>query len=419
LKGLLVNQSILWHPFTQHGLGVAEIPVVRAEGAYLYTADGRAILDAISSWWVTTHGHCHPRIVKAVRDAAARLDQVIFAGLTHDLAQEMAERFLRLLAPRLPGLRHIFLSDSGSTAVEAALKMAIGYHAHSGTGRNRIIALEGGYHGDTFGAMSASARDAFTKHYEPYLFPVTHVDPFDVNMLEVTLKARDAAALIVEPLVQGAGGMRMYAPENLAAMAALCKRYGALLIADEVMTGWGRTGTLFACEQAGVQPDILCTSKGLTGGFIGMGATLATEEVYRAFYGTDRSTMFFHSSSFTGNPLACAAAAANMAIWEEESVLERIRAVSECHAAAAPRLSMQEKIYNIRQCGTILALDIGTEGGYLSALAPRLRAEFIKRDVLFRSLGNTVYVLPPYCTTAADLERCYAAITDVAHIVAA
>jgi adenosylmethionine---8-amino-7-oxononanoate aminotransferase len=410
---------MLWHPFTQHGLGVAEIEVKRAQGAYLHTADGRAILDGISSWWVNTHGHGHPRIVQAVQEAAGRLDQVIFAGFTHDLAADMAAGLRRLIAPRLPHLEHIFLSDSGSTAVEAALKMAIGYHAQTGTGRTRLIALEGGYHGDTLGAMAVGARGPFTAAYDRYLPEVTFVDPNDPDTLEAALKPRDVAALIVEPLVQGAGGMRTYPAENLHAMADMCRAAGALLIADEVMTGWGRTGTLFACEQAGVAPDILCTSKGLTGGMVGMGATLATAEVYAAFYGPDRGRMFFHSSSYTGNPIACAAAAANIAIWEGEPVFDRIRAVSECHAAALPRLAAHPALHTVRQCGTILAMEVGAPGGsYLSDLAPRLAAAFLARDILLRPLGNTLYVLPPYCITAAELERIYATIEEVAGQVA-
>ena len=404
----------LWHPFTQHGLGAAELVVGRAQGAYLYTACGRKILDAIASWWVNTHGHGHPRIREAVRAQAQALDQVIFAGFTHAAAQEMAQRLQRLLKPSLPGLEHLFLSDSGSTAVEAGLKMALGAQARRDPKKRRILALARGYHGDTLGAMSVGARGTFTDLYAPYLFEVGFVDPHDPGTLEDTLRPGDVAALIVEPLVQGAGGMRMYPDENLKAMAEACRRAGALLIADEVMTGWGRTGALFACARAGVEPDILCTSKGITGGFVGMGATLATREVYRAFYGPERGAMFFHSSSYTGNPLACAAAVANMAIWEEEPVLERVQAIADSHAAAAPRLASVAGVTNVRQCGSILALDVEGGGqGYLSDLAPRLYAAFLERDILLRPLGNTVYVLPPYCVTRAELERVYGAIADV------
>ncbi|MCC7304963.1 MAG: adenosylmethionine--8-amino-7-oxononanoate transaminase [Alphaproteobacteria bacterium] len=398
---------IIWHPFTQHGLAGPAVKIERAEGVYLYTKDGRKIIDAISSWWVNTHGHCHPEIVRAVQEQAGKLEQVIFAGFTHAPAEELAEKLLSFTDF---GHSHVFFSDSGSTAVEVALKMAVGYWAHTGRPRKKIVALEGGYHGDTVGAMSAGGRSVFNKLYEPYLFEVAHL-PFEdmENAFEKILRKEgdDIAALIVEPLIQGAGGMRTYPAETLKNLAGLCKKYDVLLIADEVMTGFGRTGTKFACEQANVTPDILCLSKGLTGGFLPMGATLCTAEIYNAFYSKDRAKMFFHSSSYTGNALSCAAALANLRVWEKELVMERIAAIEKSHESAAARLEKQGA-RNVRHKGTILAVDFenGKEG-YLSAFGPRLHDFFMERDILLRPLGNTVYIMPPYCITQEELERIY------------
>ncbi len=404
----------MWHPFTQHGLNEPIPQVVRAEGAVLYTVDGARVIDAISSWWVTTHGHCHPRIVDAIREQAGKLDQLIFAGWTHEPAEAVAAG-LRAIMP--PELAHVFFSDSGSTAVEVALKMALGYHAHTGTGRHRILVMEHSYHGDTIGAMSIGARGVFNAPYAPLLFDVGTI-PFPTGDSAATIDALEAAcrekpaALIVEPLVLGAGGMLMYASEMLAAMAEVCRRHEVLFIADEVMTGWGRTGTLLACEQAGVVPDILCLAKGLTGGSMPLAVTLAQEPIFAAHRSPDRAKMFYHSSSYTANPIACAAAAANLAIWRDEPVLDRIAALGTGEDAMLGRLSALPGVINPRRCGTIAAIDLQVpDSGYLSSQAPRLMARFREAGVLLRPLGNTIYMMPPYCIDDADLAQVEAAIT--------
>lgn len=405
----------IWHPFTQHGLGEPIPLVTRGEGAALFTADGRRVIDAISSWWVTTHGHNHPRIMAAIRDQAERLDQVIFAGWTHEPAEAVAAG-LGALLPR--ELAHAFFSDSGSTSVEVALKMALGFHAHTGTGRSRILVLEHSYHGDTIGAMSVGARGVFNAPYAPLLFDVGTI-PFPhgdgdaaLAALEAACRSQAPAALIVEPLVLGAGGMLFYRAEVLREMAAICAAHDVLLIADEVMTGWGRTGTLLACEQAGVVPDILCLAKGLTGGSMPLAVTLAKAPIFDAHCSTDRARMFFHSSSFTANPIACAAAAANIAIWQDEPVRARIADLAARQAAMVERLAALPGVANARTCGTIAAIDVvARDAGYLSALAPQLLAMFRDADVLLRPLGNTIYVLPPYCLDAADHARIEDAIT--------
>jgi adenosylmethionine-8-amino-7-oxononanoate aminotransferase len=411
--------SSVWHPFTQHGLG-EPIPLVeRAEGALLHTKDGRAVIDAISSWWVTTHGHCHPRIMAAVAEQAQRLDQLIFAGWTHEPAETLA-RGLTAIMP--PSLTRVFFSDSGSTSVEVALKMALGYWAARGEPRHKIAVLEHSYHGDTIGAMSVGARGVFNRAYEPLLFDVARV-PFPaqgaeqatLDALEALCREGDAAALIVEPLLLGAGGMLIYPAAVLSQMHAICARHGVLFIADEVMTGWGRTGTLLACEQANVEPDILCLSKGLTGGSLPLAVTMASEPVFEAHWSTDRARMFFHSSSYTANPIACAAANANLAIWREEPVFERINDLSRLQGEHLNALQCTGRIANPRQLGTVAALDLGTsKAGYLDDLAPRLMAFFRERDVLLRPLGPTVYVMPPYCITQPQLAQVWAAIAEAA-----
>jgi len=408
--------SSIWHPFTQHGL-VEPIPLVtHAEGVILHTADGRRIVDAISSWWVTTHGHCHPRIMAAIADQAGKLDQIIFAGWTHEPAEEVA-RGLREIMPA--DLTRVFFSDSGSTSVEVALKMALGYWLHRGEPRHRLLVMAGSYHGDTIGTMSVGARGAFNAAYEPLLFdvetlpfPAPGAEQATLDALEAACRS-DPAALIVEPLVLGAGGMLFYPAAVLAEMRAICARYGVLFIADEVMTGWGRTGTLLACEQAEVVPDILCLSKGLTGGAVPLAVTMAIEPIFQAHYAADRSRMFFHSSSYTANPLACAAAAANLAIWREEPVLDRVARLAAQQRRRLDALATLPGIHNPRALGTIAAVEIGGgEGAYLSTLGPALMAHFRDRDLLVRPLGNTVYVMPPYCIEDADLDRVYAAIGE-------
>jgi adenosylmethionine-8-amino-7-oxononanoate aminotransferase len=415
-----MTASPVWHPFTQHGLGEPIPLVTHAEGAALYTSDGRRIVDAISSWWVTTHGHANPKIMAAIAEQACKLDQIIFAGWTHQPAEDLARGLTAIMPPELT---RVFFSDSGSTSVEVALKMALGYWLDRGEDRHRILVLEHGYHGDTIGAMSVGARGVFNRAYAPLLFDVGTIPFPAAGHEQVTLDALEAAcaahpaAFIVEPLLLGAGGMHIYPAHILAEMRRICAAHGVLFIADEVMTGWGRTGTLLACEQAGVVPDILCLSKGLTGGAIPLAVTMATEPIYQAHYGTDRARMFFHSSSYTANPIACAAANANLAIWRDEPVREHIADLGRRQRARLDALAEHPRIANARAIGTITAVELRGEEGYLSQIGPRLLAFFGERDLLLRPLGNTVYVMPPYCIDDADLDRIYAAIGEACDVI--
>ncbi|MBL4693092.1 MAG: adenosylmethionine--8-amino-7-oxononanoate transaminase [Magnetovibrio sp.] len=412
--------SPIWHPFTQHGLNPVITSVDRAQGAYLYTAQGRQILDAISSWWVVTHGHCHPRLVEAAQAQAGKLDQVIFAGHTHDPAERLAEALVEMTPD---GLDKVFFSDSGSTAVEVALKMALGsWHNLGEAQRTRIVVMEHSYHGDTVGTMSIGERGVFNAAYAPLLFDVDTIAFPEPGKEHLTVQALEkiladhpgqVAAFVVEPLVLGAGGMKMYGADVVKSLKRVCETDDVVFIADEVMTGWGRTGTLFACEQADVVPDILCTSKGLTGGLMPLAATLCHRRFFEAHYSTDRRRMFFHSSSYTANPIACAVAFENTQIWKTEPVQENIDQLVHGHAARLGALKGHPGFSNLRQCGTIAAMDVNvSDQGYLSDIAPKLYDHFQKQDVLLRPLGNTVYILPPYCLTDLDLDKIYHVISD-------
>lgn len=417
------KKSPIWHPFTQHALQDEMTKIVRGEGAYLHTADGRRIIDAIASWWVVTHGHCHPNIVSAIQKQAEKLNQIIFAGHTHEPAEEVAALLLKL-APR--GLDYVFFSDSGSTSVEVALKMALGYWHNIGKRRTRIVVMQHSYHGDTVGTMSVGARGVFNAAYGPLLFDVTSV-PFPasgheqatLDALEVACRNENPAAFIVEPLILGAGGMLMYPAWVLKEMKRICEASDVLFIADEVLTGWGRTGTLFACEQADVSPDIACYSKGLTGGSLPLAVTLCRADIFYAHYSKDRTRTFFHSSSYTANPVACAAAKANLDLWQNQESSERVASVVAMQEQGIGPFRADARFKNVRRTGTITALDLKVrDGGYLAGIGPKLQAFFNSRNLLLRPLGDTIYVMPPYCVTAADLEEIYAAISDAADALA-
>ncbi|MDK1376559.1 MULTISPECIES: adenosylmethionine--8-amino-7-oxononanoate transaminase [unclassified Sinorhizobium] len=417
-------RSPIWHPFTQHALEPMMKRIAKTEGAYLIDEDGTPILDAISSWWVVTHGHRYPPIMEAIRRACETYDQIIFAEYSHEPAEQLAAGLIEV-APA--GLAHVFFSDSGSTAVEVALKMALGFFHNIGKPRSRVVVMEHSYHGDTIGTMSAGERGVFNAAYEPLLFQVDRL-PFPragceqatLDAFEAVCRSDEVAALLIEPLVLGAGGMKMYRASLLAELKDLARRYGCLTIADEVMTGWGRTGSLFACEQAGIAPDILCTSKGLTGGALPLAATLCIGEIFEAHLSADRRKTFFHSSSYTANPIACAAAAENLNIWRKEPVRDRIGALARLQQKGLARFASDPRFANLRQMGTIAALDVVVpKGGYLSEIGPRLRAFFRERKLLIRPLGNVIYLMPPYCVTAADLERAYDGIDEAADLFAA
>jgi adenosylmethionine-8-amino-7-oxononanoate aminotransferase len=420
----------IWHPFTQDALDPAPIFIERAEGVYLYTKDSGRLLDAISSWWVTLHGHAHPAIAEAIAQQARKLEQVIFAGFTHGPAEELAAR-LREVLPL--SLEHIFFSDDGSTAVEVALKMAVQFWWNQGNREKRkFVALEHAYHGDTVGAMSVGEDSSFVAAFDSLRFPVYRVpsaycfrcpvgkkrqtcnidcvDPLEQLLKE---KHQEIAAVIVEPMLQAAGGMIIHPAEFLERVRRLASGFDVLLIADEVLTGFGRTGRMFACEHASVVPDIMCLSKGITGGFLPLGATVCTSSIRDVFRSHDRMRTFFHGHSYTGSPLACAAGIASLKIFESEPVFDRIAAIERIHAERLPALKNHPAVVDVRSIGTVAAVEIEAEdAGYLSKLRPFLYGFFLEKGVLLRPLGNIVYILPPYAITPDELNFIYDVIAE-------
>jgi adenosylmethionine---8-amino-7-oxononanoate aminotransferase len=392
------DRAVLWHPYTQMLTAPSPVAVTRAEGVWLYTEDGRRILDGISSWWVNIHGHSHPKLNAALAAQARELEHVVFAGCTHRPAVELAERLIALL-PR--GLARVFYSDNGSTAVEVALKLAIQYWRNLGQpDRRKFITLHNSYHGDTVGAMSASEDSVFTQAFSPLLFPVERARGLE----EIEQKLRESpdsiAAVLIEPMLQGAGGMIVWPAEFVGGVSRLCERYDTLLIADEVLTGFGRTGNMFACEHAGITPDIICLSKGLTAGYLPLGVTAATARIYEAFLSDDRTKTFFHGHSYTANPLACAVALTSLDLFRDEPVLQNVARLEKQLRDGFARLS---SLGDVRVIGGVGAVELHSDRpGYLDQTGPRLAAAFLDRGLLLRPLGNVVYFMPPYCIAESE-----------------
>lgn len=410
--------EILWHPFTQMKTERNLLPVVRAEGALLFTEDGKSYIDAFSSWWVNLHGHSHPKIVQAIKIQADKLQHVIFAGATHPPAVDFAEMLLKIL-PK--GHSRIFYSDNGSTAVEVGVKMALQYWYLKGErSRLKIVALEGAYHGDTFGGMSVSGRGPFQRAFEPLLFEVSHL-PFPakgheeetITAFEKISDSDDIAAIIVEPLIQGAAGMRMYSKDVLERLFKIAKDKRILIIADEVFTGFGRTGRTFATDFISTPPDILCLSKGITGGVLPLAATSATNEIYEAFLSDNRARAFFHGHSYTGNPLACAAAIASLNILLSEECQEKISWIASQHSRFVSSLVSNPHVSNPRSLGTIAAFEAGKqESSYFNSIRDTAIKFFLDKGIFLRPIGNTIYFGPPYSIKKEELDRIYDAALE-------
>lgn len=412
------DAQVIWHPFTQIKTAALPIAIVRGEGARLYDEAGNEYIDAIASWWMNLHGHAHPHIADAIRKQAETLEHVIFANFTHRPAVELAERLLSKLPQNQA---RIFYSDNGSTAVEVGLKMAFQYWHNINKPKTKIIALEGAYHGDTFGAMSVGERSAFSIPFEPFLFNVNFVEAPLPGRAEVALaqlknfiaeNENDIAAFIFEPLVQGSGGMRMCHPEALEPMLELCRQNGILLIADEVMTGFGRTAKFWATDYMDTKPDIYCMSKGLTGGTMALGATSCTAEIFDAFWSDDKLKTLFHGHSCTGNPLACSVALASMDLTEKPETWASIRRIEAAHKCFSEKIKNHPLVKNLRQQGVILAFDLDNpqQTSYFNNIRDLIWKFFIDRKLILRPLGNTVYILPPYCIADDELEKVYSGI---------
>lgn len=392
------DRAVIWHPYTQMLTAPAPLPIARAEGAWLYTEDGRRILDGISSWWVNIHGHSHPKLNAALAAQARELEHVVFAGCTHQPAVELAERLIGVLPA---GLARVFYSDNGSTAVEVALKLAVQYWRNLGqASRTTFITLHNAYHGDTIGAMSASEDSVFTRAFASMTFPVERMRSLEDMENRLRDTGDSVAAVLIEPMLQGAGGMIVWPAQFVAGVRRLCDKLKTLMIADEVLTGFGRTGKMFACEHAGIAPDIVCLSKGLTGGYLPLGVTATTSSIYDAFLSADRSKTFFHGHSYTANPLACAVALASLDLFREEPVLDRVlRLERQLRDGFEPLRTMGD----VRVIGGVGAVELASDKpGYLDGIGPRLAAAFLERGLLLRPLGNVVYFMPPYCITESE-----------------
>lgn len=407
------DKQYVWHPFTQMKTAPEPLVIVKAQDAVLTAEDGKEYLDVNSSWWVNVHGHGRAELKQALIEQFDQVDHVIFAGATHPKAIELSERLCHLL----PGnFSKVFFSDDGSTAVEVALKMAFQFWHNQGKPRKRIVALEGAYHGDTFGAMSVGQRGYFNEPFEPFFFDVDFLPfPDGTNDAAVLAQAQiladsgEIASLIVEPLVQGSAGMRMYSPDTLDELVRIFRKSGALIIYDEIMTGWGRTGKMFAMEHGSELPDIVCVSKGLTGGVLPLGLTVTTDSIYQAFLSENKLKALLHGHSYTGNPLACAVACASMAIFETpESQANQLRVANKMNEFAR-RFSDFPNWTQVRVLGTILAAEwvAEVESSYFASVRDQIYQHFLDHGVLCRPLGNVVFFNPPYCITDDQLEHCF------------
>ena len=408
--------AYVWHPYTHQKLRSAPIPIVRGEGALLFDDQGSSYIDGISSWWVNIHGHAHPYIANKLFEQASKLEHVIFTGFTHEPAVLLAEQLVALI----PGVSKIFYSDNGSTATEVAIKMALQYWLNKGINRKKVIALNNSYHGDTFGAMSISNRGLFNTAFDDKLFDVTFIDvPAKDNiskLISIINSMDDAACFIYEPLLQGAGGMVMYEQEPLRILLEAIRSRGILCIADEVLTGFYRTGSFFASQQLNIDPDIICLSKGLTGGTMALGVTGCSKNIYDAFISDDKMKTFYHGHSFTANPLACTAALASLDLFKQEGCITNIRNLCKKQMEFIEKLKPLQTEYNIkhlRVCGTICAFEVITDSSdsYLNSLMGQFTEFCMEEGVYLRPLGNTIYIMPPYCITEEQLKTVYSTVT--------
>jgi adenosylmethionine-8-amino-7-oxononanoate aminotransferase len=420
------DQQVIWHPYTQHKNMFPPIAIVKGESALLFDENNNSYIDAISSWWVNIHGHAHPYIAEKIYEQAKKLEHVIFAGFTHEPAVRLAERLLKIL----PGnFSKIFYSDNGSTAVEVAIKIAIQYWSNdsvnaqrSMVNRRKILAFRNSYHGDTFGAMSISERSVFTISFQNYLFEVIFIDtptPENINDLKKTINSlsNEIACFIYEPLLQAAGGMLMYDAQLLDELLTEIKSKNIICIADEVMTGFYRTGKFFASDHLKNKPDMICLSKGLTGGTMALGVTAATQKIFDAFLSDDRSKTFFHGHSFTANPIACSAALASLDLIEKEDCTLQIQNIVKRNKDFISRLKTKNyklKTKNLRNLGTIIAFEIVSESdSYLNNISVIITQQALQKGIYLRPLGNTVYIMPPYCITEEELAKVYEFLLNI------
>lgn len=414
-----LDKKYIWHPFTHLKYYPKNIVITKAKGIYLYTQDGRKIIDAIGSWWVNVHGHSHPYIAKKIQDQLRVMEHCIFSGFTHLPAIQLAQKLVYLVPVKNA---KIFYSDNGSTSVEVAIKMALQYFYNIGEKqKTKIIAFKNAYHGDTFGGMSVAERNVFNLPFKKNLFQTYFIDvPHSKNIDKVKkrfaqlIEKNNVAAFIYEPIIQGAGGMNIYEAKYLDELLAICKKYQVITIADEVFTGFGKTGKLFASEYLKHKPDIICLSKGLTGGFLPLGVTAASSHIFKAFVSDDKTKTFYHGHSFTANPLMCSAAIANIELIEQTNYLQKINTIEQWHKQFVQQIISHPSIKSVRYKGIVLAIEIKTKEKthYLNQVSEKIADYFLKRDILIRPLGNVMYVVPPTCIQQNEMKKIYDTMKD-------
>ncbi len=412
------DKQYIWHPYTQQKTAAEPLAIIKGQEALLFDENGNEYIDGISSWWTNTHGHSNPYIAKKIYEQALELEHVIFAGFTHKPAVTLGERLLG----KIPYQKRVFFSDNGSTAVEIAIKMAIQYFHNKGIQRKTLVAFENAFHGETFGAMSASGDLSLNNAFKEHLFNIIRIpEPIGEDKeksfaaLEEVLQNNQVYAFIFEPLLQGAGGMRMYAPEDLDKLIAICRKHEVLCIADEVMTGFYRTGKFFASDYLKNKPDLMCLSKGLTGGTLPLAITTCTEEIFEAFLSDDKLKTFFHGHSYTANPIGCAAALASLDLFEQDSTQQNIEWLVSNHANFLKKIKGHPKLNDVRQQGTVLAFEFKTSQNtsYFNNLRDKLYYYFLDRGAILRPLGNVIYLMPPYCITKKQLLKLYNLIEQI------
>jgi adenosylmethionine-8-amino-7-oxononanoate aminotransferase len=412
------DKEYVWHPFTQQWGNRDAINIVKGEGVYLVDEEGKKYLDAISSWWVNLHGHCNPYIIEKVSAQLQQLEHSIFSDFTHPGAIELAERLLKHLPP---DHKKIFYSDNGSTSVEVGLKMCMQYWHNKGETKSVFIAFENAYHGDTFGSMSVGARNVFNNAFENLLFSVKHVplpnnDNFERVKQDIVsiIKEGNVAGFIFEPLVQGAAGMLMYDAVLLDELVGICNLNNVVTIADEVMTGFGRTGKFFASDHLENKPAIICVSKGITGGFLPLGVTSCSGFIYDAYVSADKTKTFFHGHSYTANATTCSAALASLDLMEKEEAWEQLKMIEQSHQSFKEKIKSNKKLSDVRVLGTIIAFELKTEEHrhYLNKASTYITEFFLKRGIILRPLGNVFYIIPPYVITKKELQFIYKAIEE-------
>ena len=410
------DKKYLWHPLTQHKLGKPQLPITKAKGAILFDEEGNEYIDGIASWYTVMYGHSNDYITSAMTKQMQKLDFVMFSGLTHEPAIELSEKLMAILPDNQAKL---FFNDNGSTAIEAAIKMSLQYFHNNGEKRDTLIAFEDGFHGDTFGAMSASGLSSYNGPFEDFLLKVIRIPtPQEDNIEEVKsrlsqiLAENKCAAFVFEPLVQGAAGMKFHSAEGLDALVGLCQEYEVLCVADEIMTGFGKTGKNFASDNLTNKPDIICLSKALTAGMFPLSITSCTQKIYDRFLSDEVHKGFFHAHTFSAHPLGCAAALAGIELLNSPEITERRSSIENAHVSFANNIQNHKRVKEVRVMGAILAIDLEIKMERYGSLRDELYNFFLERGVLLRPLGNTIYTLPPYVITDAQLQKIYDAITE-------